>query len=481
MDGVSACVTDPAAAMLERVPSLAVAFERTRRLTEALAAPLSAEDQTVQSMPDTSPTKWHRAHTTWFFETFLLRPHLAGYEDFEPKFNYLFNSYYESVGARHPRPDRGMVTRPGIEAIASYRRHVDEAMAKLLADHGSGPSPLDELIELGINHEQQHQELLLMDIKHVLANNIYESAYVDRPHVAAEDPGSFSWVSFDGGVVDIGLEAGSDGFRFDNEEPRHQALVPSFGLADRLVTCGEWLEFIADGGYEKPELWLSDGWHCSNGQSWNAPLYWQQSDQGEWSIHTLDGRRPVDLNEPVCHVSFYEADAFATWAGARLPTEFEWEAAASKVMSSDEASGYCGALLDTSAGEQELPVDAAEGPVTGGRDHQTVSVPVADGNPLHPTSARASCAVDGKSGIGSLRQLIGDCWEWTGSPYRPYPGYNAPDGAIGEYNGKFMINTMVLRGGCAFTPRDHIRPTYRNFFHPHTRWHLSGLRLAADA
>ena len=419
-----------------------------RQLTEALAEPLSAEDQTVQSMPDTSPTKWHRAHTTWFFETFLLRPYLAGYEPFDEHFNYLFNSYYEAVGARHPRPERGMVTRPGVAAIARYRQHVDGALVELL-DRFAGSGSAQEiaaLVELGINHEQQHQELLLMDSKHVLGNNIYGPGYAAERERSAIDPGPAGWVRFDGGTVDIGLDPGADGFRFDNEEPRHQALVGSYRLADRLVTCGEWLAFMADGGYDNPQLWLSDGWYTRGSAGWTAPLYWERDDDGAWTIHTLRGRRSVDVHEPVCHLSFYEADAFATWAGARLPTEVEWEHAAAS------APHRSGEFL---------------------RWDETMSASVADGNALHPTDA-------GLPETGTLRQVLGDCWEWTGSPYRPYPGYHAPDGAIGEYNGKFMINTMVLRGGCAFTSHDHLRTTYRNFFHPHTRWHLSSVRLAAD-
>ncbi|MGI9613076.1 MAG: ergothioneine biosynthesis protein EgtB [Acidimicrobiales bacterium] len=419
-----------------------------RQLTEALAKPLSAEDQTVQSMPDTSPTKWHRAHTTWFFETFLLHPYLAGYSSFDEHFNYLFNSYYEAVGARHPRPERGMVTRPGVSAVADYRQHVDRALEELLeglAAHRSAEE-VAALVELGINHEQQHQELLLMDIKHVLANNIYGQGYAAAKEPSTKDPGPADWVAFGGGIVDIGLEREVDGFRFDNEEPRHQALVGPYRLADRLVTCGEWLAFMADGGYENPQLWLSDGWYARGSAGWTAPLYWERDDDGAWTVHTLRGRRAVDVNEPVSHLSFYEADAFATWAGARLPTEVEWEHAA--------------ALAPQRGGELIRWDDAA-------------AESVADVNALHPSVA-------GSAESGTVRQLLGDCWEWTGSPYRPYPGYHAPDGAIGEYNGKFMINTMVLRGGCAYTPHDHLRTTYRNFFHPHTRWHLSSVRLATD-
>lgn len=434
----------PSVTVLAPRNDLDVLLERLvqcRALTEELAASLSAEDQTVQSMPDTSPTKWHRAHTTWFFETFLLIPYLDGYDVFDDRYNYLFNSYYEAVGARHPRPERGLVTRPGIAEIGAYRRHVDGALTKLLG-HAADADPADvamwaSLVELGINHEQQHQELLLTDIKHVLANDLVDPAYRPRAHEPAGDPGPMTFLAVDGGLVEIGLDPGPDGFRFDNEQPRHRVHLEPFALADRLVTCGEWLDFMADGGYETAGLWLSDGWYRRGSEGWDAPLYWSRSDDGEWLVHTLHGRRPVDRHEPVCHVSFYEADAFATWAGARLPTEAEWERAAT-----DPRAGT-GRTLDL--------------------DGHTL-------DRLHPGPAGAP--------DGGFRQLVGDCWEWTGSPYRPYPGYTVPDGAIGEYNGKFMINTMVLRGGCALTPDGHSRPTYRNFYHPHTRWHLSGVRLA---
>ncbi|MEM8925834.1 MAG: ergothioneine biosynthesis protein EgtB [Actinomycetota bacterium] len=429
-------------------------LEETRLTTEALAAPLSESDQTVQSMPDTSPTKWHRAHTTWFFETFVLGEHLPGYTPFDEHFSYLFNSYYEGVGDRYPRVRRGLVTRPGIERIAEYRRHVDRGLHALIdgADRELA-AVITPLLDLGVHHEQQHQELLLMDIKHVLENNLFDTAYDARRHTPVADPGPIRWRSIEGGLVAIGFDdevPDQPPFHFDNEEPRHDALVPSFRLADRLVTCGEWLAFMADGGYETATLWLSDGWHKSRSEGWTAPLYWHQDHDGQWMIHTLTGRRPIDPNEPVCHVSFYEADAYANWAGARLPTEFEWERASTEPQTA-------GATL-----AHHQP----DGP-------STVSL-----SRLHPDGAGAPS--DAPDGGPVLRQLTGDCWEWTGSPYRPYPGFRAADGAIGEYNGKFMINTMVLRGGCALTPAGHLRPTYRNFFHPHTRWHLSGVRLAND-
>jgi ergothioneine biosynthesis protein EgtB len=401
-------------------------FFATRALTESLAGPLSAEDQTVQSMPDVSPTKWHRAHTSWFFETFLLAPALPGYRPFHPAYAYLFNSYYEGAGARYPRHDRGLVSRPGIEEIAAYRRFVDESMALLFEDAaGAG---IDPLVELGIQHEQQHQELLLMDIKHVLSRNPLLPSY-DRLHPVITD--SFpvrTWTEIPGGVAEIGHCGGS--FSFDNELPRHQVFLGAFALTDRPVTCGEWLEFIDDDGYHRPELWLSDGWATVQDQGWEAPLYWSVDDGG-WSEFTLGGSMPVNPGQPVCHVSYYEADAFARWAGHRLPTEAEWEVAASR----HPVEGH---FLDQSL--------------------------------LHPRPP----------GPGRATGPFGDVWQWTSSAYSPYPGFEPAPGTVGEYNGKFMVNQYVLRGGSCVTPPGHLRTTYRNFFPPSARWAFSGLRLARN-
>jgi ergothioneine biosynthesis protein EgtB len=407
-------------------------YRRVRALTEALACPLSPEDQTVQSMPDVSPTKWHRAHTTWFFETFVLTPHVAGYESPDSAYAYLFNSYYEQVGSRHPRAERGLLSRPSVADVGAYRRHVDDAMEEMFATADDDVfARVAGIVEVGCHHEQQHQELLLMDIKHVLSCNPLDPRYDVMPpddvRVVARDA---TFVAFDGGPVDVG-HAGDD-FSFDNETPCHRVLVEPFRLADRLVTAGEWKAFIADGGYEEATLWLSDGWATVRAQDWTAPLYWHADDGdcADWSVFTLEGRRPVDDAEPVVHVSHYEADAFARWAGARLPTEFEWEHAA---------------RLHATAGEHDLH--------------------------LHPRGA---------SGSSALSQLDGEVWQWTASAYLPYPRFAPAAGAIGEYNGKFMINQMVLRGGACITPPGHTRTTYRNFFPPSARWAFSGVRLAAD-
>ncbi len=404
-------------------------FLDIRCATEALAAGLLPEDQAIQSMPDVSPTKWHLAHTTWFFETFLLAPHLSGYRAFHPAFGHLFNSYYEAVGSRHPRSQRGLLSRPGTAEVAAYRRSVTDAMRKLIDNSDEARwNEIAPLVELGRHHEQQHQELILMDIKHVFSLNPLRPAYRPRVALAASEPRPPQWIEFGGGLVDIGHDG--SGFAFDNEGPRHRAWVEPFRLASRLVTCGEFKAFMDDGGYRRPELWLSDGWAMVNADGWRAPLYWNEQADGEWSLFTLSGRQPFNAAEPVCHVSYFEADAFARWQGKRLPTESEWEVAAATVP-------RAGNLADRAV--------------------------------FHPLPA---------SGDGTLEQMIGDVWEWTMSAYLPYPRYRPAEGAIGEYNGKFMSGQMVLRGGAAVTPPGHIRITYRNFFPPSARWAFAGLRLA---
>jgi ergothioneine biosynthesis protein EgtB len=406
------------------VATLGTHYSAVRDTTEELAAPLSPEDQTVQSMPDVSPTKWHRAHTSWFFETFLLEPSLPGYTPFDPDFAYLFNSYYESLGARHPRPARGILSRPRSSEVARYRASVDDAMQKLIS--GENDAAVSDLVVLGLNHEQQHQELLLMDIKHVLSQNLPQPAYTTSDFGGNARSVPAARIDHEGGLCDIGFSG--SGFAFDNELPRHSVHLEPFSLDARPVTCGQWIEFINDGGYSRVELWLSDGWATCQQQGWEAPLYWSQADSG-WQYYTLGGPRSVDEAEPVCHVSYYEADAFARWAGARLPTEAEWE------------------------------VVAADTPATGNFLDQRV---------LHPRP------------VTDKSSLYGDVWQWTSSAYAGYPGFRPASGAVGEYNGKFMVNQYVLRGGCCATPAGHLRPTYRNFFPPFARWAFSGLRLAHD-
>ena len=397
-----------------------------RDLTEALAAPLSPEDQTVQSMPDVSPTKWHRAHTTWFFETFVLGPHLPGYRVHDEQFAYLFNSYYEAIGDRHPRVQRGLVSRPSADEVGRYRAHVDEALDRL--EHHGISAEVAGLIELGLHHEQQHQELLCMDITHVLSMHPFSPTYLPLTRSLGR-PTPMGWVEHPGGVVEVGHDG--DGFSFDNEHPRHEVLLQPFQVADRQITCGQWLEFMADGGYRRAELWMSDGWATVGAQGWDAPLYWRQED-GTWTLFGLDGRSAVDPNAPVAHVSWYEADAYARWSGARLPSEFEWEAVAPEPPA--------GAHLDPQL--------------------------------LSPRPASASA---------DPQQWYGELWQWTESAYRPYPRFHPPEGAIGEYNGKFMVNQQVLRGSSCATPPGHARRTYRNFFPPAARWMYSGVRLARDA
>jgi ergothioneine biosynthesis protein EgtB len=410
-------------------PDPAATYRAVRSVTERLAAPLSAEDCLVQSMPDASPVKWHLAHTTWFFETFVLSPFLPGYRPFHPEFGYLFNSYYNTVGDRHPRPQRGLLTRPALEEVFNYRAYVDGRIPDLLAADPGGE--VVDLLTLGLNHEQQHQELIVTDVKHALSCNPLRPAYRDGAHAAEGNLAipALRWVDISGGTATAG-HAGP-GFSFDNEGPRHRVLLSPFGLASRPVTNHDYQTFIADGGYRRPELWLSDGWAVCQERRWTAPLYWF-GDGESWHHFTLDGARPVDPSAPVCHVSFYEADAFARWAGARLPTEFEWESA------------------------------AAELPVVGN---------FLDSGRLGPAPA---------PGGDGLAQLFGDVWEWTASPYVAYPGYRPPPGALGEYNGKFMCNQFVLRGASCATPRSHARRTYRNFFPPDARWQFSGIRLAKE-
>jgi ergothioneine biosynthesis protein EgtB len=401
----------------------------TRHLSHELAAPLSPEDMTVQAMEDASPTKWHLAHVTWFFETFILARYLPGYRVFDESFNYCFNSYYESQGERQPRPKRGLLTRPSTEQVMAYRAHVDDALRALLA--GGVDTEVARLIEIGINHEQQHQELLLTDILALFAANPLRPAYRPRrPRPVAPELAALGWVDVPGGIRSIGHDG--DGFAWDNEAPRHEVLVHPFRLADRLVTSGEWLEFMADGGYRKPEHWLADGWATVNREGWKAPLYWEKRD-GAWLAMSLEGLHPVEDTAPVCHVSFYEADAFARWAGKRLPTEMEWEVAA--------------------------------------------QLPAADGGMEALSSATGALM---RRPAGPVRQMYGHVWQWTQSAYLPYPGYRPTAGALGEYNGKFMVSQQVLRGGSCATPAGHTRATYRNFFYPHQRWQFVGLRLATE-
>ncbi len=414
---------------LARATDQARTYAEVRALSERLAEPLSPEDQTAQTMPDVSPTKWHLAHTTWFFETFVLERHEPGFRPHDPAFRVLFNSYYQGVGDQYPRAERGAITRPGVAEVLGYRRAVDERIAAIV-DELDGDAC--DLVELGLHHEQQHQELLLMDIKHVLSRNPTRPVYAPQCDPIDAGPDPARWVAIDGGLVDVGH--GGDGFAYDNECPQHRVHLDPYELADRLVTSGEWIEFIDDGGYERPDLWLSDGWYAVQQHGWVAPLYWQHID-GEWNVHTLGGTRPVAPAEPVCHVSHYEADAFARWAGARLPTEFEWEHAVSTAGSQDRWFALDG---------------------------------------LHPVAAPRP------TDRGVVRQAAGECWQWTASAYLPYPGFVPAAGAVGEYNGKFMSGQMVLRGSSALTPPGHTRPTYRNFFPPAARWPMTGVRMARN-
>jgi ergothioneine biosynthesis protein EgtB len=418
------------APLLDRAVLLA-RYQDVRRTSERLCRPLSAEDHVLQAMPDVSPTKWHLAHVSWFFETFLLEPNLPGYAPLNPAYRVLFNSYYNAVGPQFSRPDRGHLSRPSVAEVQAYRAWVDEGMARLL--EGGDEARLAAaapVLELGLNHEQQHQELILTDIKYNLAVNPLGPAYhaVTVPRGGTTRPQG--WRLHGGGLQRIGHDGG--GFAFDNEGPRHAVYLRPFRIADRPVTSGEYLEFIEAGGYADAALWLSEGWRTVQERGWQMPLYWDRRD-GAWWTQTLSGPLPLDPHAPIAHVSYYEADAYARWRGARLPTEQEWEHAAAGV------------------------------PVRGNLQESGV---------FHPLPA---------SDDGAATQMFGDVWEWTQSAYAPYPGYRAAAGAIGEYNGKFMVSQMVLRGGSCVTPQSHLRASYRNFFPPDARWQFSGIRLADDA
>ncbi|HKT32845.1 MAG TPA: ergothioneine biosynthesis protein EgtB [Gammaproteobacteria bacterium] len=397
-------------------------YRSVRALSVDLCRTLTPEDMTVQSMPDASPAKWHLAHTTWFFEAFILLPHAPGYRPFHPQYAYLFNSYYHGVGRMFPRPERGLLSRPTAADVLGYREHVDEHMLPLLAQRSDEPE-FAFLVTLGLNHEQQHQELLLTDIKHMLSLNPLKPAWRELRAPPRHQAPKLEFMARPEGLFQIG-HAGKE-FAFDNETPRHRVFLRAHTLANRLVTNREYREFVGAGGYAKPELWLSDGWATVQKEGWQRPLYWSAELSAEF---TLGGERELDADAPVCHLSYYEADAFARWAGARLPTEAEWEAF------------------------------AADQPLNGN---------FLDSGLFHPAS--------------SASHIYGDVWQWTASAYAPYPGYRPLVGTLGEYNGKFMANQLVLRGGSCVTPADHIRASYRNFFYPQQRWQFMGLRLARDA
>ena len=406
-------LADPASALAGR-------YTDTRKLTADLAAPLSDADATIQPFPDASPAKWHLAHTSWFFEMFVLRDHVPGYQPFDERFAYLFNSYYDGEGERHARPKRGMLSRPSLDEVRDYRSRVDEALVEALSRLSAAAV---ELIELGINHEQQHQELLLTDILATFAENPLEPAYAEAPAAACHSAEPLSFLAGRSGIVEIGAEG--EAFGFDSERPRHQVLLHPHAIASRPVTNGDWREFIADGGYRTPTLWLSDGWEWLQREAIAGPLYWRE----DGTEFTLAGRREIDWAAPVAHVSYYEAEAFARWAGGRLPSEAEWESFAFSA--------------DPNLGNQ---LDAAE---------EVIPKPPGD--------------------------IFGDVWEWTRSAFAPYPGFAPAEGTVGEYNGKFMSGQLVLKGASCATPRGHSRASYRNFFPPHARWQFTGLRLARDS
>lgn len=417
-------------------------YQQVRAQTERLAAPLSAEDCQLQSMPDTSPTKWHLAHVTWFFETFILERFEPDFKPFDTSFRVLFNSYYNGVGDKYPRPQRGLISRPTLAQVLAYRAEVDERISSVLAQGmaGSARAELETLVSLGLQHEQQHQELLLTDIKHALSFNPSRPAYARHWPLAGISPQPLHWLAFDGGLLRHGFDAAADGlFAFDNETPRHKVYLAPFEIGNRLVTNGEMLAFMEDGGYRRPELWLSMGWDWVQRTQATMPLYWQaRTDGGGFQHFTLQGNVQVDAHTPVCHLSYFEADAYARWAGARLPTEFEWELAARSVPAPQLAQGN-----------------------------------FVEGAAYHPIPLQ-------QQSPGSPAQMFGDVWEWTQSNYNPYPGYQPWEGLVGEYNGKFMCNQFVLRGGSCATPHSHIRASYRNFFPPEAQWQFSGLRLARD-
>ncbi len=432
-------LTEPARTTApEREPSaqeLLTHYRHVRETTERLCEPLEIEDYVVQSMPDASPVKWHLAHTSWFFETFVIRTAQEGRGISPDQYAYLFNSYYNALGDRIARPKRGLLSRPTVAEVGHYRSMVDEALTSVLeASDEATVRRLAPLVVLGCHHEQQHQELILTDLKHLFGSNPVRPSYREWISLPETRVAASRWLEYSGGLGEIGHDGG--GFAFDNESPRHQVYNAPYRLADRLVTNREYLAFVEDGGYDRPEFWLSDGWNTRQAQEWTAPLYWWK-DGASWNVFTLAGEHPLAGSEPVSHVSYYEADAFARWAGARLPTESEWERAT-------ESLPALGNFLES---EQ-----------------------------YHPRPVASGAPADGPAPL----QLFGDVWEWTGSPYVPYPGYRPAEGALGEYNAKFMCNQMVLRGGSCATPRTHIRSTYRNFFPPDARWQFSGIRLAQD-
>jgi ergothioneine biosynthesis protein EgtB len=415
----------------EFMAMLSERYLQTRRFTEQLCKPLAVEDFVVQSMPDASPTRWHLAHTTWFFETFLLARWERDYRPAQPAFEMLFNSYYNNVGRPFPRHQRGLLTRPTVAEVFEYRKEVDRRVMALMQSADTQHDEIANVVELGINHEQQHQELILTDIKHMFAcNPLWPTYCQSKPPAPAGKKPPDGWSAHEGKIVEIGHAGPS--FSFDNEGPRHRVLLQPFEIHNRLVTVDEYLKFINDSGYSRPELWLSLGWATVVDHKWSGPMYWTQRD-GQWHQFTLGGLRPLDPDEPVCHVSFFEADAFARWRGVRLPTEFEWEHAA-------KAIGIGGSFAES--------------------EH------------FHPQPPDGDAA-----GLG---QWYGEVWQWTASPYMPYPGFVPPAGALGEYNGKFMCNQYVLRGASCATPKSHVRVTYRNFFPPDARWQFTGIRLARD-